>query len=158
MKLIDLFRLIFSISVCFLAGAAGSIATYPNIPTWYASLDKPFFNPPNWIFGPVWTLLYLMMGISLYLVWSKKYDEPEAGKLLPIFYLQLALNTLWSLIFFGQHLLFWAVVEIIVLWSLILLFILKSGRISALASWLMVPYLCWVSFATLLTISVWLLN
>jgi len=158
MKLKDIYKLSFSVAVCFLAGALGSAATYPSIPTWYAGLNKPFFNPPNWIFGPVWTLLYIMMGISLFLVWNKKGESKDAEELLPVFFLQLVLNSLWSIIFFGEHLLLWAVIEIIVLWAVILIFIMKSYRVSKLASWLMVPYLCWVSFASVLTVSVWMLN
>lgn len=151
-------RLIISIAVCFLAGAIGSIATYPNIPTWYAALNKPPFNPPNWVFGPVWTTLYLMMGIALFLVWQKSFEDNEAKPLVPLFLLQLALNSLWSIIFFGQHLLFWASFEILIMWSLILLFSIRSFKVSKLASWLMVPYILWVSFASVLTIAVWLLN
>ncbi|MCX5748893.1 MAG: tryptophan-rich sensory protein [Candidatus Saganbacteria bacterium] len=158
MKLTDIFRLILSIAVCFLAGAIGSVFTYPNMPTWYANLNKPFFNPPNWIFGPVWTILYIMMGIALFLVWQKSIEDKAARPLLPLFLLQLALNSLWSIIFFGEHLLLWASIEIIILWCVILLFIIRSYRISKPASWLMVPYICWVSFAAILTISLKLLN
>jgi tryptophan-rich sensory protein len=158
MKISDLIKLTVSILFCFLAGAVGSVATYPNIQTWYAALNKPFFNPPNWVFGPVWTALYLLMGIALFIVWQKSSENKEARPLVLLFLLQLALNCLWSIIFFGQHLLFWASFEIVVMWSLILLFIIKSYKVSKLASWLMVPYILWVSFASVLTIAVWMLN
>ena len=147
-----------SIIVCQLAGIIGSIATYPSIPTWYASLNKPWFNPPNWIFGPVWLLLYTLMGISAYLVWEKGWEKKEVKQALYVFAGQLALNSLWSILFFGMHELLLSSLEIIALDALIFLCIIKFRKISKGASLLLAPYLLWSSFATLLTFSVWLMN
>ncbi len=150
--------MIFSISVCFLAAGIGSVYTTPAIDTWYITLNKPFFNPPNWIFGPVWTLLYLLMGISLYLVWVTK-TEKKAKRLGTIFFfIQLALNVLWSILFFGLKSPIGAFIGIILLWLAIYLTIRKFLEVSKLAGWLLIPYLAWVSFATILNLSVVLLN
>src|SRR3989339_1453671 len=92
-----------AVAISFAAGAIGSFATSPSIPTWYASLNKPSFNPPNWIFGPVWTLLYVMMGIASYLIWEKGWGKPEVKVALSLFAVQLILNSLWSVLFFGMH-------------------------------------------------------
>lgn len=141
-----------------LAGALGSLATISKIPTWYASLDKPFFNPPNWIFSPVWTTLYILMGIAAWLVWQKGWEKKEVKTALLIFMAQLVLNAVWSFIFFGQQQLLLAFFEIILLWLLIVLTIVKFWPLSRWAGWLLTPYLAWVSFASFLNLSVWWLN
>ena len=145
-------KLILSILFCLFVGFAGSLATTPSIPTWYATLNKPFFSPPNWLFGPVWTLLYIFMGISLYLIWSK----PKKLKI--IFFTQLFLNFLWSLIFFGLHQPLLAFLEIIALWYFIFFYIRQALLVSRLAAYLFYPYLAWVSFASILNLAVALLN
>jgi tryptophan-rich sensory protein len=150
--------LLTAIIVCFAAGAFGSIFTAPNIPFWYASLAKPAFNPPNWIFGPVWTLLYSLMGIALYMVWNKGMEKPEVKFALRVFFVQLVLNALWSYFFFGLHWLLFAYIELVVLWIFILWNIIAFTKISKPAAWLLVPYLCWVSFASFLNLGVWWLN
>jgi len=147
-----------SILVSFAAGAIGSIFTSPSIPTWYAALKKPSFTPPGALIGSVWSVLYLLMGIAAFLVWRKGLDQPAVRTALIIFVIQLALNALWSIIFFGQHQLLLALVEIVLLWLAILLTIIKFFPISPLAGWLMIPYILWVSFATFLTYTVWSLN
>jgi len=138
-----------------LAGFIGSYFTLPSIGTWYLALNKPFFNPPNFIFGPVWTLLYILIGISLYLVLTKKGKKEKALKL---FTLQLILNVLWSLIFFGFHNPILALVEIVILWISIFVTIKSFLPISKNAAYLLYPYIVWVSFALILNISIVLLN
>jgi benzodiazapine receptor len=154
----DIVEAVVSIVVCQGAGLIGSVATFPSIPTWYASLDKPPFNPPNWIFGPVWTTLYTLMGIAAFLVWRKGIRNREVKIALGIFVVQLVLNTLWSVIFFGLNSLAGGLVVIVVLWIAILLSIITFFRISKVAGALLIPYILWVSFATILNFSLWQLN
>lgn len=144
------------IFIPLLAGAIGSIFTTPNIPNWYASLNKPDLNPPNWVFAPVWTTLYILMGISAYILWSKTKEMFSLQ--LKIFWVQLILNTLWSVVFFGLKDLFTSIIIIVALWFSIVLLIIKSLEISKNAAYLLIPYLLWVSFATYLNTSIWLLN
>jgi len=156
MKKIKWPLLLLAIILPFVAAVIGSYFTTPAIPGWYASLNRPFFSPPNWLFGPVWTALYLMMGLSLYLVWSKKgitFQKPQT-----VFYLQLVLNALWSIVFFGLTSPGGALFIIVLLWLLILYCILEFRKINLVASWLLVPYILWVSFASLLNFSIWYLN
>jgi len=142
-------RLIAAIALPFAAGAIGSYFTFPNIESWYANLTKPSFSPPNSIFGPVWTTLYVLMGISLYLVW-KKY--------LKLFVFHLGLNAFWSIAFFGLHNITLALAVIIALWIIIAYMIIKFYKVNKWASCLLVPYLAWVTFAAFLNFSVLLLN
>lgn len=137
-----------------LIGNIGSLATFSQITTWYASLNKPVFNPPNSLFGPVWTILYALMGVALYLVWNEKNNK----KALTLFAIQLVLNVLWSFVFFGWHQPGWAFLEIIILWVAILATILEFRKLSKTAAWLLVPYLAWVTFASVLNFAVWRLN
>jgi len=150
--------LIVFIVVCELAGILGSVFTTPSIPGWYAGLAKPSFNPPSWLFGPVWTTLYALMGVAAWLVYEKGVKRPDVKKALSVFAAQLILNTLWSIVFFGAHLILGAAVVIVLLGAMILLTILLFGRISKPAAWLLVPYFLWVSFATVLNISLYVLN
>jgi len=150
--------IIVAIVACELAGIIGSVFTMPAIPGWYAGIAKPSFNPPNWIFGPVWTLLYALMGLAAYLVYEKGFKRPEVKKALAVFAAQLVLNTLWSIVFFGAHRILGAAVVIVLLWALILATILLFHRISKAGAYLLVPYILWVSFATVLNISLYVLN
>lgn len=163
---INIPKLILSISLCLGAGILGSFFTVSAIPTWYATLDKPSFSPPNWIFGPVWTILYILMGISLYLVWEKKNPSATSTTLstgslrtgVPtVFWVQLILNALWSIIFFGMKNPTLALVDIVVLWIAIVLTIIAFYEINKLAAYLLIPYLLWVSFAIILNLSIVLL-
>jgi translocator protein len=149
-------RLIASILIAQLAGGLGAIATTPNIPTWYATLNKPFFNPPSWLFGPVWTLLFLLMGIAFYLIWTKKKSPWHPS--LRWYWIQLVLNTLWSFLFFGAQNPGLALVEIFFLWFAIYQTIKSFSPINRTASLLLYPYLAWVSFATLLNAAIFYLN
>jgi benzodiazapine receptor len=151
-------KLIVSILVCQAAGIIGSLVTTANIPTWYASLNKPFFTPPNWLFGPVWITLYTLMGISLFLIIRDGWHQPEKRRGLYFFGAQLFLNSLWSILFFGLQSPLLGVMGIIPMWILILLTILEFRKTNRTAAWLLVPYICWVTIATALNIGVWLLN
>ena len=154
----DVVRLVVSIVVCQLAGGIGAIFTSPAIPTWYASLAKPAFQPPNWLFFPVWTTLYTLMGIAAFLVWRKGLDLRSVRVALGLFAVQLVLNTAWSIVFFGAQELFGALIVIVILWLFILINIVTFWRISRVAGALLIPYILWVSFASLLNYSVWMLN
>jgi len=151
---INLKKLIISIFLPFIISGIGSIFTSNSISIWYAELIKPSFNPPNWIFGPVWTILYLMIGISFYLIWIKKFD-----KITYIIYgIQLLLNGLWTIIFFGFKSPFYALIEIILLWISILLTIIYFYKINKISAYLLIPYILWVSFASILNFSLFILN
>jgi benzodiazapine receptor len=153
----DFAKLLAAILLCQAAGFVGSLFTFASIPTWYASLNKPWFNPPNWLFGPAWITLYTLMGISLFIVWRKGLNESTRLPLI-VFGLQLFLNALWSILFFGLQMPLLAFIEIIALWAAIAFTIYKFYPISRKAAWLLVPYLAWVSFAALLNYSIWALN
>ncbi len=157
MRFREILKLVASVIVCQLAGFLGSLFTTPAIPTWYATLKKPFFTPPHWIFGPVWISLFILMGISLFYVWRRP-DHPEFKKAFIFFFVQLILNVLWSLAFFELRLPLLGLVDIILLWLVILLTIQHFSKVSKFAGVLLLPYLIWVSFATLLNFSLWILN
>lgn len=140
------------------AGIIGSFFTVSQIPTWYADLNKPFFNPPNFLFGPVWTTLYALMGISAYLIWEKGIKKESVKNALILFIIQLSLNSLWSIIFFGFQNPGLAFIEIIILWILILKTFISFNKISKPASYLLTPYIAWVTFAAILNFSIYLLN
>lgn len=154
MKPKNIIKLIISIIICQLAGIIGSFFNIKSIPNWYASLTKPSFNPPNWVFAPVWTFLFLLIGISLYLVWTKGFTKQA----LIFFSIQLILNILWSALFFGLRNPFLAFIEIIILWTFILLTIISFYKISETAGILLIPYILWVSFAAVLNFSIYILN
>lgn len=150
-------KFIASIVIPLAAGAIGSLATMPNIPNWYAALEKPLLIPPNSVFGPVWTLLYLLIGTSLFLIWTNKTKKSKTAAYL-FFAAQMVLNTLWSLVFFGLRSPEAGIVIILLLIGAIIGTIVFFGRISKPAAYLLIPYLLWVSFATYLTIGVAVLN
>ncbi|NWG03906.1 MAG: tryptophan-rich sensory protein [Syntrophaceae bacterium] len=157
MRIVDILKLVASVLLCQLAGFLGSLFTTPAIPTWYQTLNKPFFTPPNWIFSPVWISLFVLMGISLFFVWRRS-DHPQFKPALIFFFIQLILNTLWSIAFFGLKSPLLGLVDIILLWIAILLTVVHFLKISKLAGVLLIPYLLWVSFASLLNFSLWILN
>lgn len=150
--------LLLSILVAQGAGAIGSFFTFSAIPTWYIYLNKPFFSPPNWLFGPVWTLLYTLMGISAYLVWRRHQFDKKSLPFWHVYWTQLALNTLWSILFFGLKFTGFAFIEILVMWYFIVRTIQEGYKIDRWSAYLLYPYLLWVTFASLLNLSVWLLN
>ena len=152
-------KIIISISVCLLVAFLASIATQSSVKTWFLTIEKPFFNPPSWLFAPVWTVLYIMMGISFGLIWSSDFKDKKVVKsAMIIFGIQLFLNALWSILFFGLCNPLLAFVEIILLWLFIFETIKVFKPINALASKLLYPYLAWVSFAAILNASIWWLN
>jgi tryptophan-rich sensory protein len=156
--LVDLLKLVICLAITFLAAFLGSIATGPAIPTWYASLAKPSFNPPNWIFGPVWTVLYILMAVSAYLVWQKGLSDSSVRIALALFVVQLVLNALWSILFFGLWQPLAGFIDIAALWVALLFTILNFLKISAVAGWLLIPYILWVSFAAILNLCIFALN
>lgn len=151
-------RLLISLLLPFLAGGVGSLVTYPEITTWYQTLEKPFFNPPNSIFGPVWTTLYILIGISFFLYLQAEGKKKEKQPGVTIFAVQLVLNSLWSIVFFGLHSPFFALIVIVMLLLAIVMQILLFYRFSKLSSYLLFPYLGWVGFATILNFFIYLLN
>jgi len=158
MKINNWLKLIICIVVSELAGIIGSIFTSSAIPTWYATLEKPVLNPPNWVFMPVWTTLFILMGIAAFLIWRKGLNKKGVRIALLIFLIQLALNTLWSIIFFGLHNPGLAFLEIIILWLAILANIISFYKIYRPASYLLIPYILWVSFAAYLNYAIWSLS
>ncbi len=146
-----------SILLCQLAGVLGSLFTTPAIPTWYRTLKKPFFTPPDWIFGPVWISLFMLMGVSLFMVWRRQ-EHPQFKITLTFFLIQLIFNILWSAAFFGLRSPLLGLIDIVLLWIAILLTIQYSLRISKVAGLLLLPYMLWVSFALVLNFALWILN
>ena len=154
----DILKLVVSILACQCAGFIGSIFTMPAIPTWYETLAKPSFTPPSWLFAPAWVTLYVLMGVAAFLIWRKGLDIKNVKSALIIFLVQLVLNALWSAIFFGAKSLIGGAVVIVLLWIVILFTILRFFKISAAAGGLLIPYILWVSFASVLNISILALN
>jgi translocator protein len=146
------------IIVPLIIGGLSGYFTTSGVNGWYAAANKPWFNPPNWLFGPVWTVLYLLMGIALFLVWRSDAGKTVKQTALILFAVQLLLNFFWSLIFFKLQQLGWAFAEIIAMWLMILFTIIWFGKINSAAAWLLVPYISWVSFASVLNYALWKLN
>jgi benzodiazapine receptor len=150
--------LVLAIGFCLLAGYVGSMYTTPSIPTWYAGLQKPDLTPPAWVFAPVWTALYILMGISLYLILQSGITKGEVIIGLVLFILQLGLNIGWSYTFFGWHAIFFAFLCIIALWAFLLCTIIQISRFSIIGAALLIPYLLWISFAAYLNYAIMVLN
>ena len=151
-------RLIISLALPQLAGLIGSIFTAPAIATWYAGLIKPSFSPPNWIFGPVWITLYVLMGISVYLIWQKIEENKKLKEAMLIFWIHLFFNASWSIIFFGLQNPGLAFVNIIIIWLFIVALMIKFWQINKWSTYLLIPYFLWVSFASILNFFIWHLN
>lgn len=151
-------RFVIPIGVCLLVGYLSGFATQSSISTWYPTLVKPSFNPPNWIFAPVWTVLYLLMGISLGLILNQPTDAKAKRQAIFFFVGQLLLNALWSVLFFGLQMPLLALIEILILWFFIFKTIKIFASMHAWASKLLWPYLAWVSFAMILNAALWWLN
>lgn len=150
-------KLFVSLFITLAVGGIAGFATAASIDTWYSFLNKPSFNPPDWLFAPVWTVLYILMGVALYLIW-KLPASAQRNSAMAVFFTQLLLNFLWSLIFFNMHRTGLALTDIVVLLLLIIATILCFKPLSKTAAWLLVPYLLWVSFATVLNYAIWHLN
>ena len=151
-------KLVVSILIPLIAGFIGSIATISSIPTWYFTLAKPAWAPPNWIFGPIWTALFILMGIALFLVWREGIGRRDVKIAVSIFGVQLVLNVLWSVIFFGLHSILGGLIEIVFLWTSIIITIITFYRVSKAGGMLLLPYIIWVTIASYLTYTVYLLN
>jgi benzodiazapine receptor len=157
-KWLNIVKLLLALAACLCAGFIGSMFTTSKIPTWYAALQKPGFTPPNWLFAPAWTVLYILMGVAAFLVWRKGLNNAGVRKALILFLVQLVLNALWSIVFFGMQSPFGGVIVIVILWVAILMTLLQFFRISKAAGGLMIPYILWVTYAASLNISIWVLN
>ncbi|HOI80904.1 MAG: TspO/MBR family protein [Thermovirgaceae bacterium] len=144
--------------LCLGAGALGSIATASSVSTWYPGLLKPSWKPPSWLFGPVWTLLYVLMGSSAWRVWLTAGGFSDAREEMILFFVQLTLNVAWSWIFFGLRMPGAALLELVLLWVAIAVTIRAFARMDRIAAWLMVPYIAWVTYAGALNASIWFLN
>jgi len=154
---VNLVRLALAMAGCLIIGSFGSVFTNPKIFTWYSALAKPSWTPPNWLFAPVWTTLFILMGVALYLVWQK-YPKHGSGFALKMFGVQFALNVLWSFLFFGLESPLYGFAEIIVLWIAIAVTIFSFYKVSKPAAYALVPYIAWVTVAALLNYSVMVLN
>ena len=158
MKLAIAIKFIVCLAVTFSAALAASLFSRSALSEWYINLNKPFFTPPDWLFGPVWTVLYLLMALSAFLVWNKGLTNAVVRIALVLYLLQLILNFLWTPLFFGLRMPFFAFIEILLLWAAIVLTILAFARVSTAAALLLLPYILWTSFAAVLNLSIWLLN
>lgn len=158
--MVKLIKLIVSIIITLVAGAIGSIFTASAIPTWYLTLKKPFFNPPNYLFAPVWTILYILMGIAFFLIWTSKDQKKKSfkRKCFIYFFAQLVFNVLWSIGFFGLHSPLLGFIIILILWYLIFKTIVYFAKVEKTAAYLLYPYIAWVSFAAILNFAVLILN
>ncbi|RUT71161.1 tryptophan-rich sensory protein [Flavobacterium cupreum] len=152
-------KIAIALVICLMVGYSASIVTRPSVESWYPTILKPSFNPPNWIFMPVWTLLYVLMAVAAGLVWDKiKEQNQEVKKALGFFLVQLILNAIWSYLFFGLKNPMLALIEIALLWLMIYETYLKFVKINKTAGYLLIPYMAWVSFAGILNASIWWLN
>jgi len=152
-------KIVIALFICLMVGYSASVVTRPSVETWYPTIIKPSFNPPNWIFMPVWTLLYILMAVAAGLVWDQiKEKNEEVKKALGFFLIQLTLNAIWSYIFFGLKNPMLALIEIALLWLMIYETYLKFTKINKTAGYLLIPYMAWVAFAGILNASIWWLN
>lgn len=152
-------KIAIALVICLTVGYSAGVVTKTSIETWYVMLEKPVFNPPNWIFMPVWTVIYILMAVAAGLVWDKiKVQTEEVKQALLFFIIQLILNSIWSYLFFGLKNPMLALVEIVLLWLMIYETYLKFIKINKTAGYFLIPYLAWVGFATVLNASIWWLN
>lgn len=152
-------KMMVMIVTCVVIGYISGIVTRDSVDTWYATLVKPVFNPPNWIFAPMWTILYILMGIAAGLVWDKIETQRETVRRALIYFaIQLALNALWSILFFGLHNPMLALIEIVLLWLMIYETFVQFNKVNKIAGYLFIPYILWVTFALVLNASIWWLN
>lgn len=155
---LDIIKLSVSVFISLMAGVIGSVYTGPAIDTWYRDLNKPIFNPPDWVFAPVWTILYLLIGVAAFLVWRRGLNHPYVKIALALFIVQLGLNAFWSYVFFGLQNPLAAFFEIIVLWTTIAATIFYFYKVSPAAAYLLLPYIFWITFAAILNFSIFQIN
>lgn len=158
MQLKKFLRLLASIILCESAGFIGSLFTRQSVSTWYAEIQKPFCTPPSWVFAPAWTILFILIGISFWIIWEKRLEGRENKKAIVLFFAQLLLNIAWSFLFFGLRSPLYALIEIAVLWGAIMATMISFYKISKKAAWLLLPYLLWTGYALSLNLSIYLLN
>jgi len=151
-------RFIISIIICQSAGIFGSLFTFEAVPDWYITLEKPFFAPPNWIFGPVWIILYFLMGVSLYIVWKDELKSKTRNVFFVVFAIQLILNALWSLLFFGLKSPLLGLIDILILDVMLVVTIFYATRVSKYAAMLLIPYMVWIIIASVLNYAIMVLN
>jgi tryptophan-rich sensory protein len=156
-KLKGLIKFVLSISLPLAVGAAAGMSTSQSVRGWFTELNRPFFSPPNWVFAPVWTTIYILMGISFYLIWKSPAGR-ERYRAMAVYFVQLFLNFCWSFIFFYFRLTGWALAEIILLWLMIIAMIVAFYRVKPAAAYLNFPYLLWVTFASILNGAYFVLN
>lgn len=149
-------KILISTILCLSLGILSGFNTSDSITGWYPFIIKPSWNPPNWIFGPIWTVLYIGMGVAVALIWHSRHDQKQ--KAILFFIIQFVFNLCWSFIFFNLHQIGWALIEIVAMFFLILITTIRFYNINKHAAYLMIPYLLWVSFATVLNASIWYLN
>ena len=151
-------KFIISIIICQSAGIFGSLFTFEAVPDWYITLEKPFFAPPNWIFGPVWIILYFLMGVSLYIVWKDELKSKTRNVFFVVFAIQLILNALWSLLFFGLKSPLLGLIDILILDVMLVVTIFYAKRVSKYAAMLLIPYMVWIIIASVLNYAIMVLN
>ncbi|RYY86711.1 MAG: tryptophan-rich sensory protein [Chitinophagaceae bacterium] len=151
-------KLFISLLIPQVVGGTAGLFTITEVGSWYQGINRPTWNPPGWLFGPVWTTLYVLMGIALYLVWKGQERSAQKTRAIWLWGMQMLANFCWSFIFFNQHRIGLAFAEIVLLWLLILLTIFAFARISKTAAWLLVPYISWVTFAGILNYTIWVMN
>lgn len=151
-------KLIIAVALPLVVGATSGFFTMTGVESWYQTINKPSWNPPNWVFGPVWTTLYILMGVALFLVWKADTSAELKKIAISLFAVQLVFNFFWSFIFFYLQQPGWAVLELAIMWIFILLTIFAFAQVSKTAAWLLVPYISWVSFAGILNYTIWKLN
>ncbi len=154
----DFFKLFSSLFICISVVLLGSIFTQPSIETWYVDLIKPAFNPPNWIFGPIWTILYIMMAIAVFYIWKEIHKHKKAKIAFWIFWGHLLLNFLWSVLFFGLHNILFAFIDIVLLFVVLIYLVYLFSKINKIAGNLLIPYAAWIAFAMILNFSILILN
>lgn len=140
------------------AGLIGSIFTVENVPTWYTTVEKPAYNPPAWVFAPVWITLYCLIGVAAFLVWQRRKESAAAPAALAVFTFQLVINTMWPMIFFGAHAIFLAFLDVLALLILTIIMMYLFAKTDKRAAIILIPYLLWAAFATVLNFNIWLLN
>ena len=153
-----LLRIFITIGICMFSGVIGSVATQTSVNTWYLSIVKPSFNPPNWLFGPVWTILFVLMGVSAGIVWNHGVYHKWVKTALYHFGFQLLLNITWSLVFFGLQEIFWGLLVVLSLFVLLLFTYKWFKVVNVISAYLLIPYILWVAFASVLNFSIWQLN
>lgn len=152
-------KILVMVATCLAVGYFSSLVTRDSVDSWYPTINKPVFNPPNWVFAPVWSLLYILMGVAAGLVWSRIDTQTDTVKKgLTFFAIKLGLNALWSYLFFGLHNVLLALIEIIILWLMIFETYKQFDKVNKPAGYMLIPYLLWVGYAFLLNAAIWWLN